>query len=398
MLKKNIDLSTTVHDGAAVLSGRIKPLDGLRGVAAMIVVVFHILCLLYPFAVPSMTPGPIYLADTPIGILWNGPFAVSIFFVLSGFVIAAAAERRREMLVTNIITRYFRLAVPVCASVMLAWALLSLFPIAAMELGKVVSEPSRWLNYTYQGEIPSLSVAVMDGLVTNFLRGKSDFNNVLWTMRIELIGSIGIFFIYWVCKGKTRITFLALSSIALSYFLYSPYVAFTLGALLYEAYVRGILKNIGKTLPYFALIVGIVLGAAGQGATERLDLPVINWRLLVGDSKGLVPVFSATLIIFAVISLPGIGRIFSTPLPQWLGRISFALYLVHVPLLYTLVAATYVRMELSLLVLIPAYFGVTLALAHIFTIGVDEPALRLLKRIRLKLQRCDVFFKITRAT
>ena len=391
-----------IPQGGAAVSpvspGRIKQLDGVRGVAAMIVVVFHFLCLLQPGVVPDMTPTPVFLADTPVAILWNGPFAVSIFFVLSGFVIAGAAERRNERVITNMVTRYIRLAVPVLASVILAWILLSIFPTATVDLGKVLNEPSRWLTYTYQGEIPPLYIAVMEGLVTNFLSGESLFNNVLWTMRIELIGSFLIFGIYWLSAGKARMLILAFTGIVIFVLIEPAYLAFVLGALIHEANIRGLLIKSGNFLPYLIFAGGIILGSPGLGTAERWGLPDVPWRLTIGNPHGLIAVFAAALLIIAIISSSRLGRYFSTHLCQWLGRISFSLYLVHVPLLYTLVAATYVNIESNLYVMATAYFCITLSLAHVFTIFVDEPALRLLPHVRRRIQRCDEIFHLKRVT
>ncbi|MGZ3217346.1 acyltransferase family protein [Paracoccus sp. T5] len=66
-------------------TARIAPFDGLRGVAAVIVVMFHYLCMLHPSWAPISGEVKL-LAHTPVNILWNGRLAVSVFFVLSGFV------------------------------------------------------------------------------------------------------------------------------------------------------------------------------------------------------------------------------------------------------------------------------------------------------------------------
>jgi peptidoglycan/LPS O-acetylase OafA/YrhL len=369
-------------------SGRIPALDGLRGLAAFIVVVFHFLCLLVPTAVTGMTAEPLMaLVHTPLSILWDGRFAVSVFFVLSGFVMAAAAERRHDMLITNTVTRYLRLAVPVTASVVLAWVLLSLFPTATFELRDSVENPSRWMEYTHQGHIPSLLHAGYDGLARNFLTGGSRFNNVLWTMQIEFIGSIALFALYWFSAGRMRIVILCGAGMAILGVpeIRPDYFAFVLGALMYEAYVRGRIHALGPMVPPVALAVGIVFGAAGPDALERWGLE----GLMPTRLKGAIPVTSAALIMYAVITMAAAARFFSLRVLRWLGRISFGLYLVHVPLLYTLVAYAHGQLGWGFAVLVPAYFSVTLALAHLFTVGVDEPTLRQLKRFRRVAERFD---------
>jgi peptidoglycan/LPS O-acetylase OafA/YrhL len=133
---------------------RLTSLDGLRGVAALIVVCFHFACAFLPDLIPDQTGTLSWVIDTPIGILLNGPFAVSVFFVLSGFVVSNAAAKRRSPIYVNLPLRYIRLAVPVSASVIYAWALLKAAPTATTELNRIL--PHMWLKFTYQGSIPSL--------------------------------------------------------------------------------------------------------------------------------------------------------------------------------------------------------------------------------------------------
>ena len=133
-------------------SQRFQELDGLRGVAALIVVVFHVMSAFVPAWVPDQSEAVPWWADSPLAVLYNGTFAVPVFFVLSGFVLAQASLLPRKHLWLDLALRYLRLALPATASVLLACGLLHIWPTAAESLSQVVPVP--WLRWTYQGEIP----------------------------------------------------------------------------------------------------------------------------------------------------------------------------------------------------------------------------------------------------
>ena len=81
-----IALHEATHEGAAT-SGRFRELDGLRGIAAFAVLLSH---YTWEFDVifPGHTPFP---ASLPLGAL-----GVSLFFMISGFVILMTAERKPQ--------------------------------------------------------------------------------------------------------------------------------------------------------------------------------------------------------------------------------------------------------------------------------------------------------------
>jgi peptidoglycan/LPS O-acetylase OafA/YrhL len=76
-----------------------------------------------------------------------------------------------------------------------------------------------------------------------------------------------------------------------------------------------------------------------------------------------------------------VKAVFSTQIARFLGRISFSLYLIHVPLLYTIVAMAYVALfpvgPVELLAAALVFILVSAALGYVFTIAIDEPVLRL---------------------
>lgn len=362
---------------------RIVAFDGLRGIAAVIVVVFHYICLLHWPLTPRFSTAPPAIADTPLGLLWNGPFAVSVFFVLSGFAMAGAAERRRTALMSNLATRYLRLAVPVVVSTLLAWLWLRLAPAAAAEMAATDPAPSPWLRYTYQETTPGLHLAVADGLVANFLRGYSYFNNVLWTMQIELLGSFMLFAIYWLAESRPlRLWSLVLAGAGIFLFFSHHYLGFVVGALLYEASRAGLIDRLPPWTGFAAFVAGVLLGAPSDGFHVRMGLPDWPSILYVGRGDGIWAVVAAASLLYAALTLGWLASLLSRPVPQFLGRISFALYLVHVPLLYTVVAVLYLDGRMSQPLIALSYAALVLGLSIALTNSVDAPMLRALRRLR----------------
>lgn len=80
---------------AVALNRRVPELDGLRGVAILLVLVWHLL----PAALADAPPRVLHLANSVIRFGWSG---VDLFFVLSGFLLGGILLDRSES------TRYFQ--------------------------------------------------------------------------------------------------------------------------------------------------------------------------------------------------------------------------------------------------------------------------------------------------
>jgi len=364
-------------------SERYTSLDGLRGCAALAVAVFHFLCAYAPETISEYVDPPWRGSDTPLAIFYNGGFAVSIFFVLSGFVVANSAAKRHLPVVFNLCQRYGRLAVPVLAGTLLGWLLLRIFPDVVRQLR--LAEPGNgWLNDVYSGNLPGFARAAFDGSFLVFWHGYSFFNNPLWTMQIELIGSWLLYLIYGLSQDRVRIWILTLY-LALPLFLALPeFSAFAAGALLREA---AIAHRLPQRWPLGALVFGILFGAMMKGYGDRIGihLPVL---FALGQPHKFWHVVAAISLMYAILNLDWLNRLLAGPAGRFLGRISFGLYLVHAPLLYTVFGLAYLALPahdpLWIMLLLAAFLSAVVLLGYLFTLAVDQPVL---KAIRFAQQR-----------
>src|SRR3954467_12743535 len=142
---------------------RIAGLDGIRGLAALFVVVNHVFLRAFPG----------YPADTaPFWAAWfiYGRFAVVVFIVLSGFSLALSPARHGWRLdgLARFARRRARRILPAY------WAALPFRPAGAWP---VVPPPG-------QGA-PDVKAVVVNGLLVQNLVGAATPNRAFWSMAVE---------------------------------------------------------------------------------------------------------------------------------------------------------------------------------------------------------------------
>src|SRR5580692_1992968 len=98
------------------MAGRFEYLDGLRGVAAGIVILGHAI-IAFDFAIytgdpaNSVTSWDIWLSGAPLQIEIGGNLSVCLFFAMSGFVLAGAFDAAEMGFIPLLLKRYLRLAI-----------------------------------------------------------------------------------------------------------------------------------------------------------------------------------------------------------------------------------------------------------------------------------------------
>lgn len=368
--------------------------DGLRGLAAVSVMLSHSILAFFPaslvayfpfVAEPDAVNGRLemILATPGLSALWNGRFAVLVFFVLSGYVLTKQIVELRDPSIARSLAarRYFRLAVPVLASALLAFGLMSAGLYRSYDVASLTS--SSWLKSMWAVS-PDIFSALREGIYGAIFRGESGYNPVFWTMRIEFIGSLLILAYRSLTLTRRGVLF-GFPVYVLLIAAWNPadsiyYFAFLLGTHINDAPV---IKS--RRWLYLLAVVGIYLGGVH-------DRSLYAWLgFLPGEAyvrEGVIAIIGAALLVYSVRS-GAFSVLLKAPLTQSLGRVSYSLYLVHLPVLLSVGCGTYLWLVAghglgriaAAAIAIFVYVLVTLAVALAFTRLVDEPGIRLSKRL-----------------
>jgi peptidoglycan/LPS O-acetylase OafA/YrhL len=360
--------------------GRIHALDGLRGLAAMVVVLGHVVLASQPLMTNAQATGPVpadgslewLLTFTPMHIIWAGSEFVKVFFVLSGFVLTLPSVRGQRLRLGRYYpARMVRLYLPV-------WGAL----IAATVLHEAVSHravpgATSWLNL--HSESLSTGVAAHDMLLVVGPVGYA-FTDVIWSLKWEVLFSLALPLLL-VCLPRTRVLSWAVvvlcfmlvvrSSVAGSradYLLYLP--IFVLGMEL--AFRREQLERLQTRLNRRTLanvLLKLVL------AVVCICSLTADWWLPPGAGATGLPVLGACLAVVGTLTVGSFRRILESTPAQWVGKRSYSLYLVHLPVVVALAFALGGRPSVGVLLLL--VIPLALAASVLFFRFVEYPAHRL---------------------
>jgi peptidoglycan/LPS O-acetylase OafA/YrhL len=374
--------------GMDTKSDRIVHLDGLRGIAALVVVLSHIAAGFMPalyFGAEGQTAPNWHaaFATSPLFVVINGSFAVYVFFVLSGFVIAASADKLQTSVQANCLARIVRLSIPCAVSILLAATQSYLSMTWTSEAASIVDH--KWIR-SYVGS-HALDVSVFELFGSFYLKGKSELNPILWTMRRELLGSLAIYVIYgFVKEASNRLKTLGLTGLALLVFKLEAhyYLCFVAGSVLFE-----FRRHVLQSPVWLGLLIfsgGLILGGRPFATPEIGSFYHLPF-LFLGRMYSLLWPLGAVFIVFAVLRLAALRDFLGLSVFRFLGRISLGIYLMHFILLKSVMAFLFVLFgqygaaEFALAATI--YLVAVILVGFIFTILVDEPAMRAARAVRL---------------
>lgn len=299
---------------------RFAALDGLRGWAALAVVIYH--CLWQTFGVRFPE-----LHNFVTAFLGNGILAVSIFLTISGYVLTRRRWRNphNPPLLVSAARRYFRLTVPIIAATALVFVLMAL-ELTPTRAAHEVTGVRAWYNTFVRFE-PGLLDAIGFAFAWTYTWPVThNYNPFLWTMLAELWGCWALFALSqndWFLREPYS-PLLLLTTLAL---LIHPLGAcFGAGALIALAERDRALPVSSTPLLSFVASCGLLALLAIGAFTQLLD----------GGNRILAVLGTATFLAVRY-SLPA-QRFLNTGISQFLGHISFPLYLVQFAVIVSLSA------------------------------------------------------------
>lgn len=311
------------------MEDKIIYLDGIRGLAAFMVVIYHHFYGFYPkFLYPSENKVLTLLSGSPFNIFYNGNFAVYIFFILSGYVLTYKFFKTHNygVIVSSAARRYIRLLIPVLFSVVIAYLLM----MFSLFFNKESSAITSCCLATYYGFDPDFFGAIYQAFIGSFFFGQVSYNIVLWTMIYELFGSFLVFGLAALINNLKRryIVYGVLILLMLN----TAYVSFILGTILadlatsktnYSKYIQN------KFFILLMLIIGLFLGSFPNN--RILDDTIYRYMVLTPpfDSINFYHTWGAFFIMIAIMNSSSLKSFFSTRVLFFLGKMSFSMYIIH---------------------------------------------------------------------
>jgi peptidoglycan/LPS O-acetylase OafA/YrhL len=379
----------------AVDGKKLGYLESIRGLAACAVVFAHIIAAYLPGVAQQhagdLVTNPIagrLFYGLPLGFMASGHFAVVLFFVLSGFVLTYKffSSNNQQDLHRQAAKRFFRLAIPIFAIVMVAYVMVANGAMGYTDrVVELTNSPEAARNYHFT---PTLNDALHAASVGVFTERDIKLNPVLWTMPIEFFGS---FIVLGLAAfiGKVRHRWIVYTG-AIVLLGDSYYVCFILGMMLADVvqrtkFVNFVHEKVSRV--YFAVALAIVLVIASFPLPSNGLEGTIFESLLIANVDTLYAFkiwqyFGAILLLTVIVTSPLLQGVLNNKILVILGGLSFAIYLTHYLILYSAGHYAYVLsrgtygVSLSAIIAGSVTVVITLGVAVLWKKYIDDMSVR----------------------
>lgn len=348
---------------------KIQYIQGLKGLAMLIVVMMHFYLVFNPAFSYKMESFPTH-------ILVNGNLAVCMFLLLSGFVISKGTSKFTSFDIVKgaLLKRYFRILFPTSIVVIAAYIMYLTQVMHIQEIAQVLDNSRIEEYYTGMTVRKFLECLLFVPL------GKNALLLPCWMLIFIYMGTMLIYLLHFATnnmKTLNMLLVLAIVAFVCRYVFSVHYCPIVIGMAIEKLTSR---YKFQHTTTY-SLLGGVILlvGILLEHYSGNLWKPMID-----------VNVVSSTLIFLGVMFCVPVSKILETRLFVYLGQISFSLFLVHWPIICSLscwlflslpIADVQIRVVTILLITLIT----SLVVAHLYNKFVEPVAAKLCDRVVQKL-------------
>ncbi len=303
-------------------------IEGLRAVAVLLVVAFH----------------------AGVGVVSGGFVGVDVFFVLSGFLITGLLvdeiARTGTISLGDFYARRIRRLLPLSTLVLVATAVATFLLIPPIDrkgiAGDLVGAALWGANWRFAAESTQYMADADKSPVLHFwsLSVEEQFYVVWPLLLLLLVGRSGLAKRAWPVAFR-RMTLGLGAVVAASLFLSWQLTADASPFAYFGLHTRAWELGIGAALALARPVLPLLTRRAAQVAAVAGVLMVVGSALVMDEATpfpgtaALVPVLGTALLVAAGARVPdeGVARVLSHPVPRYIGRVSYAWYLWHWPVL-----------------------------------------------------------------
>ena len=350
---------------------RLKPLDSLRGIAALVVVFHHSLLILpgggedrRALLASGFRAPMAWLYLTPLRLLVSGPAAVLLFFALSGLVLALSfLNHDGTRYLPFLVKRITRIWLPFVLVIVVAALLTRVIP-----LGRV-PDTSWWFGTSWERPA-SMGATLQHVLMTGTAM---DLDHQMWSliheMRVSMIFPVLVALTLWnwpmalvgsilcslACVEMTGDRGFAsagssIASTGIYVFLFIAGIAVAKQLRPMQRYIAGSRGSVTVVL-WLVALGGLCLCPPRTDIVSKVDDDVL--LILSG--------LSAALVVLLCAVEGHAFRMLLSPIPTYLGRISYSLYLLHVVVLIAVIHLMHGLLPVPLLILLGIMLSIVLA-------------------------------------
>jgi len=288
-------------------------------------------------------------------VFLNGGAAVTVFFVLSGYVLGLSLDRhslRIGRVLGFYAKRVFRLY-PAHIAVTAAIAVSLLF-----HRYQVFEAGSEWYGYWYRESVNTVQV------LRNMALAQVELNHIAWTLQVELAGSVFLPVAYLLARRVG----LGLNLLALAALVWLSFSTSSVLLMFLYCFYAGLI------LPQLQQRFGSELGGSAGNMLLVIGILVLCAGFTLMGSKGLfgrvlIETLGAVIVISVLIHERNkenwFNRFLAIGVVNRLGRYSYSFYLLHFIVLYWMARALFHLVGAGALGAAPLAWGALMALVTV---------------------------------